>query len=221
MKNYVLAGVAALSMAIPTLANAATVVSIEAPRVQNTTKAIAGTTETFEGTQNGMFGGDIGTRDANIYGGAFGGGQYAFTNGTLTVTGFSPTNFFGAWVSALNGENGIRFFSANNVVFEGNLVNLFNQSGGNSSYFGNPNPNFLGQNPTEAYAYFNFMTDTTFDRVELYGYNGTLEIDNVTIGSAVAAVPETATWMMMLAGFGMVGFGLRRRSSVKTTVSYA
>ena len=38
---------------------------------------------------------------------------------------------------------------------------------------------------------------------------------------AAAAVPETATWAMMLAGFGMVGFAMRRRSSVKTTVSYA
>lgn len=38
---------------------------------------------------------------------------------------------------------------------------------------------------------------------------------------AAAAVPEPATWAMMLAGFGMVGFGLRRRSTVKTTVSYA
>jgi hypothetical protein len=38
---------------------------------------------------------------------------------------------------------------------------------------------------------------------------------------ATAAVPETATWMMMLAGFGMVGFGMRRRSNVKTTVRYA
>lgn len=38
---------------------------------------------------------------------------------------------------------------------------------------------------------------------------------------AVAAVPEPATWAMMLAGFGMVGFAARRRSSVKTTVTFA
>jgi hypothetical protein len=39
--------------------------------------------------------------------------------------------------------------------------------------------------------------------------------------AAVAAVPEPATWAMMMLGFGMVGFGLRRRSNVKTSVSYA
>lgn len=37
----------------------------------------------------------------------------------------------------------------------------------------------------------------------------------------IAAVPEPATWAMMLLGFGMVGFALRRRSTVRTTVSYA
>ena len=50
-----------------------------------------------------------------------------------------------------------------------------------------------------------------------------LAIDNfsLTASGAVAAVPETATWGMMIAGFGMIGFALRRRGQVKTTVSVA
>ena len=36
----------------------------------------------------------------------------------------------------------------------------------------------------------------------------------------VAAVPEPATWAMMIVGFGVVGFGLRRRHKVRG-VSYA
>lgn len=36
-----------------------------------------------------------------------------------------------------------------------------------------------------------------------------------------AAVPEAATWAMMLTGFGLVGFGLRRRSDISTTVRFA
>lgn len=39
--------------------------------------------------------------------------------------------------------------------------------------------------------------------------------------STVSAVPETATWAMMLAGFGAVGFAMRRRQKVATRVSYA
>ncbi len=37
--------------------------------------------------------------------------------------------------------------------------------------------------------------------------SGSFGIDNLTIG----VVPEPATWMMLITGFGMVGFGLRRR----------
>lgn len=36
-----------------------------------------------------------------------------------------------------------------------------------------------------------------------------------------SAVPEPATWAMMLAGFGMVGMGLRSRGKVRTAVTYA
>ena len=40
----------------------------------------------------------------------------------------------------------------------------------------------------------------------------------VNIGSPVAAVPETATWGMMVAGFGLLGAGLRTR---RRTVAFA
>lgn len=35
------------------------------------------------------------------------------------------------------------------------------------------------------------------------------------------AVPEPATWALMMLGFGGIGYAMRRRASVKTTVSYA
>lgn len=37
----------------------------------------------------------------------------------------------------------------------------------------------------------------------------------------VAAVPEPATWGMMILGFGVAGTALRRRAKVRTTVAYA
>ena len=36
-----------------------------------------------------------------------------------------------------------------------------------------------------------------------------------------AAVPEPATWAMMLAGFGLIGSGMRRRNAVMARVTYA
>lgn len=44
---------------------------------------------------------------------------------------------------------------------------------------------------------------------------------NFHIDSSVAAVPEPATWAMMIFGIGAVGFGLRRRSAVRTAVRFA
>ena len=39
--------------------------------------------------------------------------------------------------------------------------------------------------------------------------------------TAIAAVPEPATWAMMLVGFGGIGFAMRRSSKARTTASYA
>ena len=51
------------------------------------------------------------------------------------------------------------------------------------------------------------------------GFNDPL-IDGVVFDRAAAgAVPETATWMMMLAGFGMVGGAVRRRRSSTLAVA--
>ena len=43
----------------------------------------------------------------------------------------------------------------------------------------------------------------------------------VSLTEAVAAVPEPATWTLMLLGFGFVGGAMRSRKRQKVTVSYA
>ncbi|WP_198283224.1 NF038120 family PEP-CTERM protein [Sphingomonas sp. PAMC 26617] len=51
---------------------------------------------------------------------------------------------------------------------------------------------------------------------------GQFAFDNIRFDdTAVAAVPEPATWAMMLAGFSMIGFASRRRSNVRTTIVHA
>ena len=49
-------------------------------------------------------------------------------------------------------------------------------------------------------------------------------LDNVQVSgvaSTVSAVPEPATWAMMILGMGAIGFAMRRRQKVTTRVSYA
>jgi hypothetical protein len=43
----------------------------------------------------------------------------------------------------------------------------------------------------------------------------------VLTASTAGAVPEPATWAMMIGGMGVVGGAMRRRRSVSTKVSFA
>ncbi|MCP3730627.1 PEPxxWA-CTERM sorting domain-containing protein [Sphingomonas sp. MG17] len=45
-------------------------------------------------------------------------------------------------------------------------------------------------------------------------------VDNITFNTAISAVPEPATWIMMLRGFGSIGFAIRRRKVAINTVSH-
>jgi hypothetical protein len=54
------------------------------------------------------------------------------------------------------------------------------------------------------------------------GGNGYIMIDNHGYGAnAIAAVPEPATWALMIVGFGFVGAAVRRERKVTARVSYA
>lgn len=71
-------------------------------------------------------------------------------------------------------------------------------------------------------------TDSGFGVRDTYTYalfNGSNQVATGFIdarsGSAVLALPELSTWAMMLGGFGMVGFGLRRRQKQTVRVAYA
>lgn len=84
----------------------------------------------------------------------------------------------------------------------------------------------------------NFLPDATVSGISVGAGSGALPtyhafVDNVSLSTsngsttynfevaAVAAVPEPATWGMMILGFGAIGAAMRRRSKVRTTVSYA
>ena len=51
--------------------------------------------------------------------------------------------------------------------------------------------------------------------------DGNYSNDSTHASGTISAVPEPATWAMLLLGFGMIGFAMRKRSNVRTTVSYA
>ena len=207
-----------------TAASAVTVVTVEAAGIQHTTLAITTGVETFD-TAGGYsspyvtsFGGgafagsfdSLLTYGANVYGGAGGTGRYATvqTSNVLTMTG-AATDYFGLWASSLDGGNTVAFYKGDLLVDSINLTNYALDD----SYKGNPSTLFLGQNAGEKYAFFNFVVTGGFDKIVLIeNGGGGFELDNVTVGTR-AAVPEPASWALMIAGFAMIGSAMRRRKT--------
>lgn len=65
-----------------------------------------------------------------------------------------------------------------------------------------------------AVRFFGFVSDTPFSTVTFRstGTNDGFGIDNVSYAASVAAaVPEPATWAMLIAGFAAIGLTMRRR----------
>lgn len=118
--------------------------------------------------------------------------QFSFSNVAGTFGGIAGT------ASTISFGNGI--FASLSIV----APNLgFTQFTAPTLFTGSPS------SPT-------FLTGT-FTLINPFFGNGTLTISPVAAG----AVPEPATWAMMLAGFGAIGFAMRRRSKVATRVRFA
>ena len=159
---------------------------------------------------------------ADQYGGAGGAGNYvvAFGSTPYSVSLTSdPTldpqgiNYFGYWLSALDSGNVVTFYKNGAEVGQLTPGEVTSEVSGNPAYYGNPNANFLGQDGGEPFVFVNFY-DTTgaFDQVSFTETSGGgYESDNHTVGFYTAAVPEPATWTMLLVGFGALGFALRDR----------
>ena len=132
-----------------------------------------------------------------LYGGAYGTGAYPKDNGIISLN--TAVNYFGLWVSAMNGGNTIKIFreqggaelysfslaSMTGIVGTASVTNL---------YYGNPNwlaisglgsQVFANQAQAaggEPYAFVNFYdTDGTFKYITIQG--GGFESDNWTVGN--------------------------------------
>ncbi|WP_375397123.1 PEPxxWA-CTERM sorting domain-containing protein [uncultured Sphingomonas sp.] len=117
---------------------------------------------------------------------------------------------------ALSGINQLSFYwgsldTYNVITFEG-LGRSFSGSvfGGTDSTVYRPS--------REVTFYFSPSESAALTGITLTSRTNAFELDNLIFGSAA---PEPGTWAMMIAGFSMVGFALRRRQKVAARVSYA
>lgn len=94
-----------------------------------------------------------------------------------------------------------------------------------ASLFTNNAAGFFGYNGSSYLDFQHGFTIAEINDVSGHEAGGAFEPNNVafaTVIPAVApAVPEPATWAMMIVGFGAVGLAIRRRQEVRTTVRFA
>ncbi len=205
MRKLLLAGVAAATLSFGTAAQAAFLVTYEAPGVTNTTATFDYKgVETFAGRSSGTFTTDFGTAaqptvvtgtytdvsiaSGDLYGGAGGrGDQYATMWATggytlnlsaTTAGAATPITYFGYWLSAMDTGNQLELLRNGSVVFTFKPADVTTKLGAcPNSYCGNPVAGAdQGANPNEPYVFVNF-----FDQSGL-GFDTVRFFESPTVG---------------------------------------
>ena len=154
--------------------------------------------------------------------------SFSFMGGTFSVTGnggfpsiLAVSTSGGAAVRTVFGNPSTDFVNRGTVVYDQNIL------GGYGSFpsltpvpFSNSD-NFLGLRVTSGGQDFFGFLFTTNSRLNSYGFETTPGVGITATTALAAAVPEPATWGMMILGMGAIGFAMRRRSGVRTAVRFA
>lgn len=159
-----------------------------------------------------VFARNVGTELQN---GTFGVSFYYSTKSVNNLDGSDPINNRGAFIGdfgsfALSGTSpALLALTGSTLTYDpalGNLLVDIDVAGGTggSTYF---NVDLTGSVTSRAV----FGSSNFADSAGLV----------TTFGTVGTALPEPATWAMMMLGFGLVGAGLRRRSKVTTRVAFA
>lgn len=69
--------------------------------------------------------------------------------------------------------------------------------------------------------FFGFSSDRPMNQVIIRSADARIDLDNLRFNTAPAtAVPEPASWALMIGGFGIAGGAMRRRSARYKAVSH-
>ena len=150
---------------------------------------------------------------------------FSFMGGSFTLTGTGGFPDFlavstagGAAVRTVFGRPSSDFTNRNTVVYDQNTLGGFGSFPTLTTIPTTNGNNFLGLRVTSGgqnYYGFLYSTNATLNS---YGFETSPNTAITATTSLAGAVPEPASWALMIVGLGMVGATMRRR---KTTVSFA
>lgn len=152
---------------------------------------------------------------------------FSFMGGTFTFdTGGGFPNFLnvqtsgGAAVRTVFGQPSTDFTNRGTVTYNASTLGGFGSFPDRTNVRFTNGENFLGLRVTSGgqdFFGFAFTTDTVLNS---FGFETQPGVGITATRAIPAAVPEPATWAMLILGFGAVGSVLRRRK-VETAVRYA
>lgn len=125
---------------------------------------------------------------------------------------YNPNRAVGDRILSITLEDGTVLFENGAVLFDGKLdlvTNSFTAGGGDDYPFAALGLDFENYGRSYQQALFNFIQDDQ-------GLNGVIGADRYGAAALgrIAAVPEPASWAMLIAGFGLIGGALRARRAV-------
>ena len=181
---------------------------------------------------NGGAGGNYGISFVNGYGlvdsDAGGTGNFANEPSASTVL-FFTSGAASTMNVAAGFDTGFSFFYSSSQAASVNVYSGLNGTGtllASLSLAAQSNGNNCGGDPTGSYCNWTPIGVSFAGIAKSASFGGSanyVAFDNITLGAATpsGAVPEPATWAMMLLGFGGIGGALRRRPKATARIRFA
>lgn len=149
------------------------------------------------------------------------GDTFTFSNGAGFPNFFSVSTANGAAVRTVFGSPSTDFTNRSTVTYDQSILGGYASFSLPTIVSYTNGDNFLGLSVTSANQTYYGFAYTTNAVLNSFGFETAPNTGIVATTAIPAAVPESATWAMMILGMGAVGFAMRRRQKVTTRVSYA